>query len=343
MRFALACWLFTRAVVFAAFAAAAPHGILAALGNWDGAWYGSIAVHGYEFARDGAAYNVAFFPLFPLLGSLLGHLGIEWPLAGALINNCAFLASVLLLYEFTRKRFCIQTARWVCATACALPLSLFCSVAYAEGLFFFFSIASLWCFENQRYALAGTAAACASATRPLGIALAVALIVIAAARGCGWRALLGSVAGLSGILAFAVFCAIRFKDPIAFVEAQRFWRHGIGFAPAGWLGLLRGAMSGRAHDWIVIAMLAAGVVAVAMFSRRLGAASTLYVALAYAMIIFSGTPLSIDRNLYSVAPLLVAIAALFQRVPYAGYATLAASLVLLALDTLTFARFGWVA
>ena len=62
MRFVLAAWLVTRAIVVAALFYATPHP-LASTGNWDGAWYGSIAQHGYGFTIQTDKSDIAFFPL----------------------------------------------------------------------------------------------------------------------------------------------------------------------------------------------------------------------------------------------------------------------------------------
>ncbi len=343
MRFTLALWAVTRAIVFTAIAFAAPHGFVAALGNWDGGWYKAIVANGYEFAADGQPHNVAFFPLFPLLSKALTYAGITWPLAGALVNNVAFLVAVLLLYRYVRDAFDIATARWSVVVACALPLSLFCSVAYAEGLFMVLSVVALACYRRKMYLVAGLAAAAASATRPLGVALALGLIVAAILERRGPRAVVASAIGLLGIAAYSIYCTLKFGDPLAFDHAVLGWRHQSGFDLKGWIGLLNAARYGVVHAWITIVFLAVAVPCAVFYRERIGTAGVAYVAFALAAIVLAGTPISVDRYLYATIPLLIALARLYRRIPVAGYVATAISLPLLFLDAMTFAQFHWVA
>lgn len=343
VRFTLGAWAITRLIILAGFALAAPHGIVTALGNWDGAWYKTIALHGYEFVADGKAHNVAFFPLFPLISSVLTHVGIAWPLAGAIVNNVAFLAAALLLYTYVRRTFDIPTARWSAVVVCALPLSLFCSVAYSEGLFILSSVIALTCYRRNWFLGAGLAAAAASATRPLGVALALGLTAGAIVERRKAGAILATATGLLGIVAFAAYCQWRFNDPLAFVHAQLGWRHQTGFDLHGWIRLLVAAKTGGVHAWLTIVFLLVAVPCVVAFRRRIGAAGVAYAFIALAAIALAGTPISVDRLLYATVPLPIALARLFTRAPFAGYVATAFSLPLLFIDAMTFAQFHWVA
>ena len=342
MRFTLGCWLVTRAVILSAIVAAAPHHAIESLGNWDGAWYGTVAAHGYEYVPDGGRHNVAFFPLFPLLGALVMRGGFPWPLAGAIVNNAAFLGAALVLFAYARKRFDVATARWISVALCTFPLSLFGSVAYSEGTFLLFSVLALSFYDRKWFALAGVAAASASAARPLGLALALAMFVAAIIQRRNLRDLAGVSIVFAGIGAFAAFCAARFGDALAFVHVQHAWRHASGPELDAWLRIARGAISGRVHDAIVI-VIAVVAAAVAVTTRKLGMANLLYLAFAFSMLVLSGEPASADRIVYSVVPVVLSLGIAYRRLPYAGYAAVAASLVILALDAMAFARFAWVA
>lgn len=342
MRFTLACWVVTRAIILAAFLAATPHHTADVLGHWDGAWYGAISLHGYEYAADGGRHNVAFFPLFPMLGALAMRAGLGWPLAGAIVNNAAFLGAALVLFAYARKRFDVPAARWISVALCSFPLSLFGTVAYSEGTFLLFSALALSWYDRRWFALAGIAAALASAARPLGIALVLALIVAAVVERRNLRAFAGITLGFLGIAGFAAFCAIRFGDPLAFVHVQHAWRHGDGPQWDAWLRILHGALFGRVHDAIAVLMLLVAAV-VALTVKTFGTANRLYVLFAVATLVLSGEPASADRVLYSVVPVVLALGLAYRKLPYAAYAEVAASLVILALDAMAFAKFAWVA
>ncbi len=237
MRFVALVWLSTRVAIVLALAVSAPHGFVDALGHWDGAWYGSIVAHGYSFSPDGSQHNIAFFPVYPLVCRALTAVAIPWPIAGAIVSNIAFFGSLCVVYAYARNRFDERTARALVIVMCVLPLSLFCTVAYSESLFMLFAALSLWAFDRKRYALAGVAAAAASATRPLGTALALGSIAATVVERRGVAAIAAVSLGLAGIAAFCAFCAVKFGDALAFVHAQPAWRHTNGLAAGAWLGL----------------------------------------------------------------------------------------------------------
>ena len=220
MRFIFVVWALSRAAIVAALAIAAPHAGIAALGNWDGAWYGSVVERGYEYGADGAQHNVAFFPLLPLLSSSLVHVGVPWPIAGVVLNNAAFLIFLFVLFAYSRERLGGHGAKWAVLVACVLPLSLFCSAAYSEGLFMLTSCLALLAYQRGQYLNAGIAATAASATRPFGAALAVALVIAAILERRSLHDIVLSSFGFLGIGGFAMFCAWRFHDPIAFMQPR---------------------------------------------------------------------------------------------------------------------------
>lgn len=341
MRFVVLAWALSRAVVAVAMAGAGAH--LDALANWDGAWYGEIAKHGYRYANDGRQYDVAFFPLFPSSVWPLVHLGIAWPIAAAIVANLAFLAALALIYRFALHRYDEGVARWSVALAAFLPPSLFCSVAYPQSLFMLCSVAALESAERSRYAFAGIAGAFASAASGLGIALAAAMLVDGVARKRR-AAVVAGIAAFAGIGCFAFFCYLRFGDALAFVHAQRAWRHGFGFDAAAWRAILSSLSSIEGiRQNVMMLLLPLGALAVVVQARRLGRLPVLFALVALGVLAFAGTPFSVDRNSYAVVPVIIAVAAALRRLPPAGYAVVAASVLLLAVDAARFARFLWVA
>ena len=340
MRFVAVAWFLSRLLVLGVLLAA---GHLGSLSNWDGAWYGSIVAHGYEYALDGKQHSVAFFPLLPVVAWPLVRGGVPWPLAAGILANAAFLGALIVIYHIARKRYDEMTARWCVATACILPPSLFCSVAYPQSLFLLFSAIALYVFSNGNYSAGGISAALASSASALGIPLVVALFADGTLRRRG-AAMVAALIGCAGIGAFMLYCAIRFGDALAFVHAQHAWRHGFGFDAAGWQAALASLATpdGFRQNFAML-LVPLGLIAIVIESRRLGSAMTIYGLLALALLLFSGTMFSVDRNAYAVVPVLVAIGAILRRVPLAGYVILAASAVLLVIDASRFAHFLWVA
>lgn len=262
--FAAAMWLLSRLVIAAAMLLIAPllpappGGIKPTVGWdvfywWDSLLYNQIATSGYEYANDGKGHNVAFFPLFPLVIRAVMTFGLPFKVAGTLVNNLAFLGALIVLYYWVEERHGRSAARWATAVIAWCPLSVYGTVIYSEGLYLLFSTAALRAFDKQQYALFALWGAIATATRPTGMALPTAFLIVA------WRERRGAIAyaaGLvagSGLLLFSLYCAIHFGDPLAFVQAQRGWRPSLGFYWQGWLKMLMQISVGTTnwkHGWI---------------------------------------------------------------------------------------------
>ena len=344
MRFVFVAWLASRAVIVAAFFVAGAHP-LTSTGNWDGAWYGSIAQHGYNYAQIGTQRDVAFFPLFPMLASLVLRSGIGWPLAGVLVNNAAFFGALVLLYRIASKRWNIPTARWCIAFTCACPLSLFATVAYREGVYLFFSALALWYALRSHRLASGLAGAAASAASAIGIALGGALVIDALVHRRSARDIASAALTFAGIGGFALFCYLRFGDPLAFAHAEHGWRTG-GLDLGAWLRVTDSLRTwqGLRANLMVIVLVPLAAVAIVVQQKALGALLTLYGLLAIALILIAGEPISADRYAFAVLPVLMVYGRVLARIPVAaGVAALAALLSLLAYDTVQFALFHWVA
>ncbi|MDM9380892.1 mannosyltransferase family protein [Chlorogloeopsis sp. ULAP01] len=256
--FPVAIWLISRIFIWATMLLVAPHlpqppqGIVPSFGwgvfdAWDSIRYRSIVTSGYEFINNGQQYNIAFFPLFPLIIRALMNLGLPFTVAGVLVNNLAFLAALYWLYFWVLKQLGTNEARWVIAVLAWCPLSLFGTVIYTEGLYLLSSTAALYAFDRKQYVWTTFWGALATATRPTGMALIPAFLIAA------WRerrspiAYLAACASAIGLLLFSLYCAINFADPIAFINAQRGWRPSFGFDWRGWLDMLLELAAGTSN------------------------------------------------------------------------------------------------
>ena len=222
----------TRAIIVAALVSRT--GSLGAafsdLTAFDGAWYAHIVSEGYNYSPDGHQYDVAFFPLYPALVWLAMRTGASFAVASLAISNVAFLGALFVAFAWMRARASASAARWTVATLCCSPLSLFCSAAYSESLFLLLTGAALLDWSGGRSRIVALWALLASATRLIGISFAPAFAVR--------RAWLPAAASLAGTVGFAIFCAVKFGDPLAFVHAQAAWRPQSGFNGRAWQDLL---------------------------------------------------------------------------------------------------------
>lgn len=192
--------------------------------HWDAAHYASIARSGYV-----QWWQTAFFPLFPLLEQLgsLATLG-STHVAGLLIANLADLALLAVLYRLLTEDFSAALARRTLLCLVLFPSAFFLAAAYPESLFLLLSLLCFYCLRHQRWWLAGLCGLLAALTRPSGLLLVV-LFVSEYGRRRGWRLRrLGPSALAAGLIPlgtalFALYCLLRFDDPLAFSHAQVRW------------------------------------------------------------------------------------------------------------------------
>lgn len=257
--FALTLWLSSRLVIWMALLLIAPalpvpgSGDPPGLGwdafsQWDSRHYEKIVAQGYQFKDNGKGYNVAFFPLYPLVVKGVMSLGLSFEAAGTIVNHVAFLGALVLLYLWVDERHGQRVARWTTAALAWCPFSLFGSVIYTEGLFLLCSTAALRAFDRQQYGWAALFGSLTTAIRPPGVALIPTFIATAWREKRGWRAYLAAALTSGGILAYMTYCWIRFQQPLAFLLAQRGWRPVGEFHWKPWLSLLTTVVFGAANE-----------------------------------------------------------------------------------------------
>lgn len=220
---------------------------------WDSLHYQAIATSGYEYANDGKGHNLAFFPLFPLIVRGFMSIGLPFEVAGTLVNNLAFFAALYCLYFWVKQYLGIDSARWATAVVAWCPPSIFAGVIYTEGLYLLLSTAAMQAFDRERYGWTAIWGAMATATRPTGMALIPAFLIVAWKQRRPPIAYVASFATATGILLFSLYCAIQFGDPLAFIHAQRGWRTSLGFDWLAWWKMLMQISVGTAnwkHGWI---------------------------------------------------------------------------------------------
>ena len=259
--FPLIAWLLSRGIILMAMLAIAPllpapppPGTKAEFGwgvffAWDSHFYDAIATSGYEYTNNQPGANVAFFPLFPLLIHLAVRLGFSVEIAGTLINNIAFLAALILLYDWLKPFQGISQARWATLVMAFCPLSLFGTVIYSEGLFLLFSIGALRAFERKEYFSLSVFGILATATRITGLALIPAFLLVSWRQKRSLIAYVASISTSGGVLLYSWYCWLNFNDPLAFISVQHdVWERQTGFDWQGWSKMLMQIIIGS-RNW----------------------------------------------------------------------------------------------
>jgi len=142
--------------------------------RWDSDWYLSIIDSGYsrtELAEQSGATNFAFFPLYPLLVIATQKMwGVSAITAGVLVSNLAFIAALLLIFEYVQAiglshRVGIMTVLLLCF----VPQGFIFSALYTESTFLLLLVAAMYALRHQFYLVSGLCAALLSATRANGV------------------------------------------------------------------------------------------------------------------------------------------------------------------------------
>lgn len=201
-----------------------PPGMLNYWAHWDGAWYSEIATEGYG---ERAPASTAFFPLYPMLVRLGAALGGGPALWGVLISLVATLFALYFLYATAEKLYDRRVARATTLAFAFFPTAFFLNAVYTEALFLALTTGTVWAaYVRRDLLLAGILGALAAATRNLGVLLLIPLFLEWARgrREFGTPGLLALGLVPAGLVAYVVFLAGRFGDPLIFARQQgEYW------------------------------------------------------------------------------------------------------------------------
>lgn len=332
--------------------------------RWDGQWYLKIATGGYAI-DDGSA---AFFPLYPWLLRIFGWLSAEryiW--MGMVLSSIFFLAALVLLHRLVRLDFHPEDAGRTTFYLAAFPMAFFFWAIYSESLFLFLAVWALLAARTQRWWWAALAISLAIWTRSLGLLLLLPL---------GWElwkahhpdmptdphamppprpsrfAALSLALPIISLAGFLVWSSLIFRDALAPLKAQAGWNRDFSWP---WETVFNGfrvafempfEYQPENQSWTYLAALLFALVVGALAIRWLRPSYTLYLWAGILLPLFSATPrnplLSYPRFLIVLFPAFMVLA-LVGRNRYAHQLITWTSLLLLALFTIRFANWFWVA
>lgn len=301
-------------------------------GNWDGGWYRSIVESGYSSGPIDHQTNVAFFPLLPTLVWLVSKvslLPVVW--AGMLVSTVSFAAALVMLWHFVNKFFTRKVAVWTLLIAAFNPFSLYFGMVYTESLFLLLAVTTFWFIYNKHWWWAAFFAGLATATRSVGVALSVAVIVGWFASGlrkkkvrAPWFVWLPkmfalTVLSLSGLIIFSWYMWRHTGDPAAYSTVQQFWPGRGGLANVGaelvylWEHKVVNMQYALTVMWYVSGAIA--FVGLALIIRMRQWLMALYSAIALSLPVIFGTFTGMNRYVLVVFPVFIAYAALVIKWP----------------------------
>ena len=241
-------------------------GLLRGWVHFDAGWYFEIAINGYSMP-PGRQASVAFFPTYPIaVRHLTPYVG-SVELAGILVTFVCGLCATVLVATWTRSRLSPAAQTTALAVLLLQPYAWYLvGAVYADALFLAATVGAFVLVDRNRPLAAGIVGAVASATRPVGLAVVVGLLLAQLERRDALRfrsgaplrrfadrpgrvgRLTGTVVTVpvgvhlrrvrpvdAGVLlaagGFAGWCAWlwwRFGDPLAFSTVQRYWAQRSG-------------------------------------------------------------------------------------------------------------------
>lgn len=230
--------------------------------RWDSLWYVRVADLGYGYEvrlPNGDVHsNLAFFPLLPWLERAVSAVTpLSYADAGLVVSTLASLAAAWGIFAVAdhvygerQARRTVLDGRWwerggrvgVCAVLlwAVLPVGIVQSMAYTESLFTALAAWSLYAVLTGRWVTAGTLAALAGLTRPVGVAVVAAVWAAALVpsfvrdrsvpepNGAPvWRRALGMLLAPLGAAGYVLWVGHHTgKGPLGYLDVQAGWGNG---------------------------------------------------------------------------------------------------------------------
>ena len=295
--------------------------------------------------NPGGVSNIAFFPLYPGLVRLLTVVpGLGLLAAGYVVTALAGAAAAVGLDRFGRLVPGGRRAGLVLVALVACwPHSVVLAMPYTEALFLALAAWSLVAVLTRHWITGGVLALLAGATRPLGTALAGALVVAALVavvraalreRRLEWRPIVAAVLAPLGFLGYSGWLWSRTGRPDAWFWVQEHEWHSTFDGGRFSLEQLARAAYGEYPLVLVVnalVLVAAVVLLLALLVERTPVVVAVYALLGTLSVVgAAGYPNSKARFLLCVFPLLVPLVRGLARTPWRTIVVLLVGLALVS-------------
>jgi Mannosyltransferase (PIG-V) len=309
--------------------------------RWDSLYYLDIARHGYYVTPGHPHPNVVFFPLYPLLISIVAMItGGNVALAGWVVSTLALAGAVVVFRQFLRAFHPTIDPDAPIFYLLIFPTAFFLNAVYTEALFLLLSLSTFYFALQGRFARAGIVGLLAALTRVTGV-----LLFVPAA----WELLRRRGRWAIGSGSFLALCLIPLGTALFF--GYHYWLFGDGllfFKVESAFGrafrLNRGHFLLSSHPSVVnllldVAFLGFGTVMAYAAFRRGWTSYGLYMAVTLVVAVSTGSLMSIGRYMLVLFPMYIVLAAI--RSEHVARAYVLGSLLLLALNLSLFVNWYW--
>ncbi|MDG0975631.1 ArnT family glycosyltransferase [Ilumatobacter sp.] len=293
------------------------------LTSWDGRWYLEIVRGGYpEGIPDNITYEqlearAAFFPVYPWLVRVVDFVLPGGDTFAALLTNFLLGAvSVVLVGVLARRLFSVAVAARSMTLYAVFPGSYVLSFAYAEATFIVLAALCLLFLVEERWLLAGLAAAVGTGTRPNGVALVAACAVaalLAIRRRRDWAALVSLALAPLGFIGFQLYVDAQTGERGAWFRVQReAWSEGTSFGATAVVNTFRfvtSPLSSPVDALTALTLMAMFAMLWCLWKRHLPLPLVAFVAMVIALMLIPETVTARPRFLFTAFPLFIAVGA----------------------------------
>jgi hypothetical protein len=198
--------------------------------------YRYILLHGYPHGPQ-IPYQIAYFPLFPLVARMFTPLctlllGADAaPRAAMLmVSNACSLIGLFFLYEWVASLINAKTAAITTILLAVYPGSVFFCAGLTEAPFFMLVTIAVYLLYQQRIVAAALVSALATLCRPTGVALALTIVAwtfynsqnLSGRRLLMKLMLIGGIS-LAGAISYQCFIWQRYHHFDAYERSQEYW------------------------------------------------------------------------------------------------------------------------
>lgn len=322
-----------------------------AFSRWDAWHYTRIAEFGYPSSD---LSRTAFFPLFPTLIRMVAELQgrTDRPglfVAAIVVANICLVMATMALAALVRLHLGPDDARRSVWYLLVFPTGLFLSAGYSESLFMLLTVGAVLACRSDRWLWAAGLGLLAAVTRPVGLVICVPLAVEAflvwrASGRWRWRPVVAVAAPLIGLGGWMLFLNATFRDPLAFVHAQKGWDRSLELPWDTFFHFFEGRLTLETglHSLTDLTFTILGISLAVLAWRWLRTSYALYMTALLLVPLSTGTMLSMPRFLLVVFPMYLVLAILGRRV--AVHETLlVVGMGLSGLFMVLYAQWYWVA
>ncbi len=146
--------------------------------RWDAEWYLGIARSGYTYFGPDRQASVAFFPGYPLAIRGVGAVIGDQARAAILVTVACGLGVAVMFFHWCAARIGTRAAAFALAVMLTYPFAFYLfGAVYGDALFIAAVLGAFLFLEKDQTVLAGVLGIVATATRPVGAAVVVGLVV----------------------------------------------------------------------------------------------------------------------------------------------------------------------